>query len=140
MSASTSNEVQEADMCMTDLDGLAETRVSRKSLLARVSILSLPRKISLASAALYLGIAARGAESASACWMWNCCCLASTNWCGCQGCACSGHSNAFWRVWYCCSGSPSRLYGCGECQSGSGTCEMGPTWYCSYGWLAFNDC
>jgi len=125
------------DTAEREVDGelTADTPVSRRSLLKAMSISSLPGKLSLASAALFAGIAAWRTEPAFG-WAWNCCNLASQQWCGCQGCNC-GH---YWRVWYCCYGSPSRLYGCGECQSNNTDCQHGATYYCSYGWLAFNDC
>lgn len=110
--------------------------LSRGSVVGAAARWSLPRKISVASAALFAQVASWRTETAEA-GNWQCCNLAVPGtWC---------HSDPgdppFWcnlggfkRVWYCCT--PSATYGCGECQSGTGTCFGGPEFYCSYGWGA----
>ncbi len=120
-----------ADADVSGVEEASEVAETRRSLF---------RRVCLASAALYAGLAARGPEAAFAA-NWKCCTLARLDqWCG--SCSCDPpfwcNYGGFKRVWYCCYGG--RLYGCGECQSGTGTCHDGPQWYCSYGWLAFNDC
>ena len=118
-----------AELC-TPTDEL----LSRGSLFASVARWSLPRKISLASAAVFAQMAAWGAATAEA-GNWNCCNLArNDHWCG------SGPGDPpFWcnyggfkRVWYCCQ--VNGTFGCGECQSSTGDCFSGPDFYCSYGW------
>jgi hypothetical protein len=114
--------------------------LSRRSLLLGLAVRSLPRRLTMASAGIFAGIAALGPTSATA-GNWACCTLARLDqWCGNH----PGFDPPFWcnyggfkRVWYCCEGGT--LYGCGECQSGTGTCFNGPTWYCSYGW-GINNC
>lgn len=111
---------------------------SRDSLLERMSQWSGPRKMTLAGAAIFAGMAARGTQLASAHagqGGWYCCNLARPD----QWCAPTGDSNVFWcdhggfkRVWYCCL--PGGLVGCGECQSSTADCHNGSQYYCSYGW------
>lgn len=118
--------------------------VSRRSLFQRTALWSTPRKISVASAAVFAGIAARGATTASAHagqGQFICCNLARPD----QWCAPASGTPPYWcdhggfkRYWYCCG--PGGMVGCGECQSGTGTCHDGPPFYCSYGWTTTTGC
>jgi hypothetical protein len=120
-----------------------EYRVSRRSVLSALSK-SLPRRMSLAGAAVFAGIAARGATPALGHPGYGspaCCGLAKPD-VGCQAvgsnsfaCDHGGHAT----VWYCCDGPYTWM--CGECQSGTGNCFSGGTYYCSYAALiSQNNC
>lgn len=99
------------------------------------------RRVTGASAGLFIALAARGTEVATA-GDFACCNLA---WTPDSGHWCSGDaygnfscpSGYYHRVWYCCT-SGHQLFGCGECASGA-TCNDGP-WYCSYGWNTGSTC
>jgi hypothetical protein len=124
-----------------DEESGSEGALGLSSILGALPSWSLPRRVCVASAALFAGLAARGAEAAEA-GNWNCCNLARLDrWCG----SCSTCDPPFWcnyggfkRVWYCCQGAT--LYGCGECISSTGSCYSGPDWYCSYGWFEGHLC
>lgn len=126
----------------TDADPL-DAPVSRGWFLGMVS--TLPRKATLASAALFGGFAARGTEPAIAHpgqGQFYCCSLARPDqWCSqvVGGDFWCDHGG-FKRVWYCCDPSFG-VVGCGECQSSSGTCTAFPNeYYCSYGWWTGPSC
>lgn len=135
------DENQFEDGHMDGAEWAPEWCVSRRSLLTTMSLWSLPRKVSLASAALFAGIAARGTPPALAdpgpgYTNWLCCNLGNANvWCAPAGgdppFSCDHHGGVR-RVWYCCQAN--HLVGCGECVNG-GTCSSGPPYYCSYGWF-----
>ncbi len=123
---------------------VCEVPDTRRLFLRKAASWSLPRRVSVASAALFAGIAARGAPNAEAHagqGNFRCCSLARPD----QWCAPAG-ADVFWcdhggfkRVWYCCD-TDGVFVGCGECQSSTGTCFNGPTWYCSYGWVERTFC
>jgi hypothetical protein len=129
----TSSQYRESNGHVTRLEEQPDELSSRRSLLESLHRWTPGRRISVAAAALFAGIAARGAEPASA-YSWNCCNLARQKWCAsCSSCSVpfkcpSGYNK---RLWTCC-GSSGRLWGCGECTTGS-TCWKG-TFACSYGW------
>jgi hypothetical protein len=121
--------------CVANIETSSDP-LTRRSLLGATSLWSFRRKLTLASAALFASIAARGPASASAGNV-ACCNLARPDK------RCGNHTGwpPFWcnyggfrRLWYCCDGG--NFWGCGECQSGSGTCFDGPTFYCSYAWYS----
>jgi len=129
----TISSEREAGQAIAPVAG--EQPVSRRSVLRTIAGWSQFRRVSLASAGLFSGVAALGAHSATA-GNWHCCSLVypAGPWC----CNNPGNPEPFWccdggfkRTWYCCEAGA--LYMCGECQSGTGTCFNGPDWYCSYG-------
>jgi hypothetical protein len=105
----------------------------------------LPRRVSLISAALFAGLAAKGERDAQAHpgqGNFRCCSLARPDqWCapasGTTVFSCD--HGGFKRIWYCCT-SDGIFVGCGECQSSTGTCFGGPLYYCSYGWVERTAC
>jgi hypothetical protein len=134
MGAPDHPDPESAPACVTRTQ--VEESLERQSFFRSITHWSSRRRLSVAAAALFAGIAARGSGTAEAS-NWACCQLARPDqWCG----STSGdppfwcNYGGFKRVWYCCSNAI--LWGCGECQSGTGTCFDGPTWYCSYGWNA----
>ena len=138
--AKTANERPSSPRC--------EALETRRSVLRRAALTSLPRRLSIASAALFAGMAARGTSDAEAHpgqGNFGCCALARTDrWCapasGTAIFSCDHGGNK--RVWYCCdfSVNPAVLVGCGECISGTGTCYDGPVFNCSYGWVDKTFC
>lgn len=141
MTVADENQLEGA--CIAGVGSGSDAPVLRRSLLGAISLWSLPRKMSLASAALFAGFAARGATPALAHpgqGNYLCCNLARPDqWCA----PASGDPpfvcdhGGFKRVWYCCQAN--HLVGCGECQQTTSCCS-GPNctpgaFYCSYGWF-----
>jgi hypothetical protein len=123
----------------------SEQRVSRRSVLGTLAPWSLQRKISLASAALFTGIATRGTDQALAHAGYGsqpaCCTLArldvSCEPVGTNNFACD--HGGVQTLWYCCSGPYTWM--CGECISGTGDCFHGDAYFCSYARLiSQNNC
>ena len=121
-----------------------ELTETRQTLLRKAGIWSFPRRLSVASAALFAGVAARMSSDAEAHpgqGNFRCCTLARPD----QWCAPASGTAVFWcdhggfkRIWYCCT-TDGIFVGCGECQGSTGTCFAGP-WYCSYGWIERTAC
>jgi hypothetical protein len=132
----TASEKDAGPACLVGAEEAVEEAMSRRSLIRAGRLWALPRRLTLASAALFAGVAARGPASASGS-NYACCTLARPDqWCG----STTGNP-PFWcnhggfkRVWYCCD--VTQLWGCGECISSTGTCFSGPVFYCSYAWNA----
>lgn len=94
------------------------------------------RRLTGASAGLFAGIAAAGADDAAA-YPYACCALASNTHCsGCSTGSFSCPSGYNKKYWFCCQSG--QLYGCGECTHGS-SCYIGP-WVCSCGYRASGPC
>jgi hypothetical protein len=132
----TAGERDAENACVVGVEEAVETTMSRRSLFRTGRLWALPRRLTLGSAALFAGLAARGPASASGA-NYACCQLERLDrWCG----STSGNP-PFWcnyggfkRVWYCCD--VTQLWGCGECQDTTGTCRSGIKYYCSYAWPA----
>ena len=120
----------ESRAAVTSVAGeVLEEHVSRRSILGKMSV---------ASAALFAGLAGRAVPVALA--DNHCCTPASTNRCvGCGGTCfqCQGDCTNK-SLWYCCEGQ--FVYECGECMKGGPGCFDGTKYCCSYIHVISNQC